>query len=60
MAKSPSVAGRGQDGASYTIVGMCDEVSRIVKAFNPQPLNNLPLVLSETFQWAELKLLSFT
>lgn len=39
---------------------MHDEVACVVKAFNPQPLNDLALVLSETFRWAELKLLRFT
>lgn len=47
-------------GQATQLLGMRDEVAWVVKTLNPQPLNDLALVLSETFQWAELKLLRFT
>lgn len=50
MAKSPSVAAEGGKGQAKLLLGMHDEVAWVVKAFNPQPLNELALVLSETFQ----------
>lgn len=50
---------KGGKGQATWLLCMPSELAWVVKAFKPQPLNNLGPALSETFQWAELKLLSF-
>lgn len=49
-----------EKGQTTQSLCMPDKVARVVKAFQPQPLSELAVALSETCRWAELKLLSFT